>query len=122
MQPPRRHYGTLRETEREIDERAEAPTEAPTRFTSDTPTAEFVSEIDLLEARRAAKEAELQDKVDHGRISVSEKGYELKKFDNQEVVAMKAAELQEARDLAAAARKHELTEQAKAHQLDGPER
>jgi hypothetical protein len=82
MQPPRRHYGALRETEREVAERAGAPTETPTRFSSDTPTAEFVSEIDLLEARRAAREAELQEKVDLGRIGEGDKARGLARFDN----------------------------------------
>jgi hypothetical protein len=122
MQPPRHHYGALRETEREVDERAEAPTETPTRFTSDTPTAEFVSEIDLLEARRAAHEAMLQERVDAGRINESEKAYRMARFENDEVVAMKQAEIREARELAAAARAYERAEQARAHELDGPER
>jgi hypothetical protein len=122
MQPPRRHYGALRETEREVAERAGAPTETPTRFSSDTPTAEFVSEIDLLEARRAAREAELQEKVDLGRIGEGDKARGLARFDNDELVAIKQAEIREARELAAAARAHERAELAKAHELGGPER
>src|SRR5262245_12111062 len=89
--------------ERKVDERGEKFTGTPTRFSSDMPAAEFVSEIDLPEARRAAHEAMLQEKVYAGRINESEKAYRMARFEKGEVVAMKQAELREARELASAA-------------------
>ena len=123
MQPPRpaRNYDALRETENEVRERlAEPAAESPERAVPDTPTAE--AEIDDGEARLAAHEAMLQEKVDAGRISASEMVYQMRKFDNKLVVEMKVAELREARLLAAEARKEQAAEQSRGHELDGPER
>jgi hypothetical protein len=87
------------------------------------PRADYPIEEDAVAALRAAYEKELQGKVDSGRINLSEKAYRLSRLENGEPIATQRADaaLQNAREIAALARAHEATQQAKILEREGPE-
>jgi hypothetical protein len=122
MRQPR-HYGSLRQTEQAVNELAAAqPRETQAVPSSPEPEPNRLTDMEGLERRRADRDQELQERVDQGRISPGEKTYQMARWENDENVAMKQAELKEAREIAADARKQEASEQSRGRELDGPER
>jgi hypothetical protein len=84
------HYEALRETQRKVEEEAEKQRTAGGKVNSP-------------EARLAAFEAELAEKLRLGRITKGEMSYQLRRFDNALEVEMNIEKAQQARDEAARA-------------------
>jgi hypothetical protein len=121
--PPPRHYGALRDTEREY---WEGPTEPvpvrPGPALILKPDAEFLAQHELSTQKVAYADA-LQAQVKRGDIDRGEKDSLMSRFDRGDPdIRREAREICEARELAAAARADEAAERGKAHELDGLER
>jgi len=124
MQPPR-HYGALRETQIEADERAAEP--VPTRPAPTLTLAPALQPDGAFQARHRQTEQkvayadDLQARVNDGSMSREEKMSRLDAFDRREPDGIRDAQaLREARELAAEVRSHEAAD--KAREREGPER
>jgi hypothetical protein len=117
MPPPRQNYGALRQTAQEVDGVAAGPVSDASRESASP----IQNEINVEELKRSYAEG-LQFQVNRGRISATERSNLLAEFDKDHGPApSQDQDLQEARELAAEARSHE-TEQARAYEIEGPER
>ena len=122
MPAPRRNYPALKETQQQVDDELSA---APAVAPASPPQPEYVNEIDLQDAQRAAFTEVLQEKAGMGRIPGRDVPYWLGRFENEEPIALRHAQdalrLREVREIAEAAAAREEAERAQELELEQDE-
>jgi len=122
MPAPRRNYPALKETQQQVDDELSA---APAVAPASPPQPEYVNEIDLQDAQRAAFTEVLQEKAGMGRIPGHDVPYWLGRFENGEPIALRHAQdalrLREVREIAEAAAAREEAERAQELELEQDE-